>query len=179
MGIILMTYYSNQIIKSMNYLSSKKDTIFLGQSVNYPGNLLYKTLIKVPKKKKIELPVFEEVQMGMSLGMALNGMFPITCFPRFDFLVCAMNQLINHVDKINHITKAQFSPKMIIRVLVGAKMPLDGGEQHTQNYTKELKSIFKSINVIELQDEKNIFSIYKNAFNNGKINLIVEYTEKF
>ena len=174
-----MTKYSKEIIKSMKFLESKDNSVFLGQSVIFPGNLLYKTLKTVNNKKKIELPVFEEVQMGMSLGMALNGMFPITCYPRFDFLMCAMNQLINHTDKINFLTKEQFSPKMIIRVLVGAKNPLDGGEQHTQNYVKELKNIFKSINVYDLKDEKNIFSSYKEAFNNKKVNLIVEYSEKY
>ena len=174
-----MTKYSKEIIKSMKFLESKKNSIFLGQSVIFPGNLLYKTLKNVSNKKKVELPVFEEVQMGMSIGMALNGMFPITCYPRFDFLMCAMNQLINHADKINYITKGQFSPQMIIRVLVGAKNPLDGGEQHTQNYVKELKSIFKSIKVYDLNDEKIILSSYKEAFYNKKINLIVEYSEKY
>ena len=174
-----MKNYSKEIIKSMKFLSSKKETIFLGQSVIFPGNLLKKTLKKIQKKKKIELPVFEEVQMGMSLGMAMNGMFPITCFPRFDFLLCAMNQLINHSDKIRNITKGQFSPRMIIRVLVGSKSPLDGGEQHTQNYVDDLKKIFKSIKVYDLYDENKIFSNYKEAFNNGKINLIVEYSEKY
>ncbi len=174
-----MTKYSKEIIKSMKFLESKKNTVFLGQSVIFSGNLLYKTLKNISNKKKIELPVFEEVQMGMSLGMALNGMYPVTCYPRFDFLLCAMNQLINHTDKINRITKKQFSPGMVIRVLVGSKNPLDGGEQHTQNYIEELKKIFKSINVYDLKDEKNIFFSYKEAFNNKKINLIVEYSEKY
>ena len=38
--------------------------------------------------------------MGMSIGLALNGYIPITCFPRFDFLILAFNQLVNHLDKI-------------------------------------------------------------------------------
>ena len=117
--------------------------------------------------------------MGMSLGMAINGMFPVTCFPRFDFLLCAMNQLVNHSDKISIMTKGQYSPRMIIRVLVGAKSPLDGGEQHTQNYVEELKKIFKSIKVFDLQDENKIFSSYKEAYKNKKINLLVEYSERY
>ena len=50
-----MNKYSKEIIRS-EILSSKK-TIFLGQSVIFPGNLLYKTLSPI-KKNKIELPVF-------------------------------------------------------------------------------------------------------------------------
>jgi len=174
-----MNNYSKEIIKSMNFLSSKKETMFLGQSVIYPGNLLYKTLNQIDIKKKIELPVFEEVQMGMSLGMSLNGMVPITCFPRFDFLLCAMNQLVNHSDKIELITMGQYSPRMIIRVLVGAKKPLDGGEQHTQNYVKIFKNIFKTIKIYDLDDEKKVFKSYNEAFKNKKINLMVEYSEKY
>ena len=46
------------------------------------------------------MPVFEDVQMGMATGLALLGFVPITCYPRFDFLILSMNQLVNHLDKI-------------------------------------------------------------------------------
>lgn len=174
-----MSNYTDEIIKSMNFLSSKKETIFLGQSVSYPGNLLYKTLKQIKPKKKIELPVFEEVQLGMSLGMSLNGMLPITCFPRFDFLICGMNQLVNHCDKLELITMKQYKPGMIIRVLVGAKKPLDGGEQHTQNYVYFLKNILKTIKIHDLNNAKTVFRSYKEAYTNKKINLMVEYSEKY
>lgn len=126
MGIILMKY-KNELIKSMSFLSKKKNTIFLGQSVSYSGNAMYNTLINVPSKKKIELPVFEDVQMGISIGMALNGYVPITCFPRFDFLICAMNQLVNHLDKIREMSRGELKPKIIIRTSIGSKVPLNGG----------------------------------------------------
>ena len=174
-----MSNYSKKVKKSMKYLASKKNTIFLGQSVIFPGNLILKTLDHIDNKKKLELPVFEEVQMGMSLGMALNGLYPITCFPRFDFLLCAMNQLVNHTDKVEALTKGQFPCGMIIRVLVGAKEPLDGGVQHTQNYSEDIKNFFTSIKVYNLDNEKNIFDVYKQAYKNKKINLIIEHSEKY
>ena len=174
-----MSKYSKEVEKSMQFLARNKEVIFLGQSVVYPGNLLYKTLTQVKEAKKIELPVFEEVQLGMSIGMAMNGLFPITCFPRFDFLLCAMNQLVNHADKIKLITNNEYSPQMIIRVLVGAKKPLDGGEQHTQNYVNEIKKMLKTIVVWDLKAQKKIFSSYKKAFKNKKINLVVEYSQSY
>jgi len=174
-----MSNYYKEVEKSMKFLARNKGTIFLGQSVIYSGNLIYKTLTKVKNSKKIELPVFEEVQLGMSLGMAMNGLFPVTCFPRFDFLLCAMNQLINHADKIKLITNNQYSPQMIIRVLVGAKKPLNGGEQHTQNYVNVIKRMLKTIVVWDLKDEKKILSSYKKAFKNKKINLMVEYSQSY
>ena len=43
-----------------------------------------------------------------------------------------MNQLVNHLDKIEIISKGNFKPKVIVRVLVGSKKPLDAGLQHTK-----------------------------------------------
>ncbi len=165
MGIVLMSY-KKELIKSMNYLGKKKDTIFLGQSVAYPGNSMFNTLIEVPSKKKIELPVFEDVQMGMSIGMALNGFVPITCYPRFDFLICAMNQILNHLDKIRVMSRNEIKPKVIIRTSIGPKKPLDGGPQHTQNYTNVFKKMLNEIKIVYLESPKQIFPEFKKAYLN-------------
>ena len=112
MGKFLKNYKS-EIIRSMQYLGSKKNSIFLGQSVGVPGNLIYGSLSKVPNKKKIELPVFEDTQMGMSIGLSLNGYLPISCYPRFDFFILSLNQTINHLDKLKIISSKEFNPFVI------------------------------------------------------------------
>lgn len=168
--------YKSELIRSMNYLASKPDTIFLGQSVLYSGNAIFNTLKEVPSKKKIETPVFEDAQMGMSIGLSLGGYVPITCFPRFDFLILAMNQMVNHLDKIRLMSRDEIRPRIIIRTSVGSKKPLDGGPQHTQNYTKMFKDILTEIKVVYLDDPKKIFSTFKNAYSdkNSFSYLIVE-----
>ena len=92
------------------------------------------------------MPVFEETQLGMSIGLALEGYIPISCYPRFDFLIIALNQLVNHADKINLLTNNQFNSKIIIRTLVGSTYPLDGGPQHTQDHTLALNISIGVIN---------------------------------
>ena len=145
----------------MKMLSEKSNTIFLGQSVLYSGNSIFNTLVSVPKNKKIEFPVAEELQMGFSMGLAMNGYLPITCYPRFDFLLLACNQMINHLDKMQYMSQKQFKPKVIIRTSVGSKKPLDGGVQHTQNYTKIFKKILTEIEVVYLDDPNIIFKTFK------------------
>ena len=169
--------YKSELIRSMSYLAKNQKTIFIGQSVNFSGNAIYNTLSHLPKSKKIELPVFEEVQLGMSTGLALNGFIPITCFPRFDFLILAMNQLVNHLDKIRTLSNNSFKPRVIIRTSVGSKKPLNGGVQHTQDYTKIFKSILSEIEVIMLSNPKNIYQTYKNCIKkeNKKSYLIIEH----
>ena len=57
--------YKDEIIRSMEWLGEKNDTMFLGQSVKFSGNAMYNTLKTIDEEKRIELPVFEEIQMGM------------------------------------------------------------------------------------------------------------------
>ena len=70
--------YKNELIRAMEWLARKDDTIFLGQACKVSGHAISSTLEKVPDEKRIELPVFEEMQMGISSGMALEGFVPIT-----------------------------------------------------------------------------------------------------
>ena len=148
----------------MNYLAKKPNTIFLGQSVEFSGNAIYNTLIGVPNKKKLEMPVFEDAQMGMSLGLAMNGFVPITCYPRFDFLILAFNQLVNHLDKVRKMSRNEIKPRVIIRTSIGSKKPLDGGPQHTQDYTKIFKDTLTEVKVVFLNSPKQILPAFKKAY---------------
>lgn len=152
----------------MKVLSKYKNTIFIGQSVKFPGSSIYTSLKDVPNSKRLELPVFEDTQMGMSIGLALEGFLPITCFPRFDFLILALNQLVNHADKIDFLTNSKFKSKIIIRTMVGAKKPLDGGPQHTQDHTLAIKKMLKYSYVKKLDKNSNIFNEYTNVIKNKK-----------
>jgi pyruvate/2-oxoglutarate/acetoin dehydrogenase E1 component len=173
--------YKDELIKSMNYLAKKPNTIFLGQSIKYSGNAIFNTLINVPNNKKIELPVFEDTQMGISVGLALQGFVPITCYPRFDFLILAFNQLVNHLDKIRKMSRNEMKPKVIIRTSIGSKNPLDGGPQHTQNHTEAMKKMLTEIEVVELIEPEQIFNIFKTAYEreDGKSTLIIEHSEYY
>ena len=147
----------------MNFLAENERTIFIGQSVKYSGNAIFNTLEQVPNSKKIELPVFEDVQMGISMGLALNGFIPVTCYPRFDFLIVACNQLVNHLDKIDYMSKSHMKPRVIIRTSIGPKKPLDGGPQHTANYTEAFKKMLTNTNVVSLEEPSDIFPAYEKA----------------
>ena len=70
--------YFDELKRSMEFLASDPRTVFIGQAVAYPGTAMSNTLKDVSKGKLIELPVAEEMQMGMSLGMGLNGLIPVS-----------------------------------------------------------------------------------------------------
>ena len=171
--------YKNEIIKSMEWLSKKEDTIFIGQSVLYSGNAIYNTLNTLPEEKRLELPVFEDVQMGMSTGLALEGFTPITCFPRFDFLLRCMDSLVNHLDKIQYMTENIFQPKVIIRTSIGAKFPLDGGIQHTRDYTQMMKDTLTEVDVVLLNEPEEIFPSFEKAYNKSGSTMIIEWGDYY
>ena len=114
----------------MNYLGAQKNTIFIGQAVEVPGTAMSNTLSEVPKNKLLELPVAEEMQMGMTLGLAMDKNIPISIFPRWNFLLYGINQLINHIDKYNVMVGRENDIKAIIRTGIGSQRPLHPQHQH-------------------------------------------------
>ena len=105
--------YKDELIKSMEWLGKKENTMFIGQAMSYSGHTISSTLEKVPVEKKYELPVLEELQMGMSTGLAIEGYVPITCYPRFDFFILTLNQTVNHLDKMEEMSKGDMKPRTI------------------------------------------------------------------
>ena len=165
--------YSSELTNAMKWLGERDNTVFLGQSVLYPGNAIFKTLCNVPDDKKIEMPVAEEMQLGMSIGMAMAGKIPITIFPRMDFLMCCMNQLVNHLDK------KLYPGKVIIRTFVGSKEPLNPGVQHCGDYTEVMESLLKDVHVIKLPNSMNIMPAYIGAFSGKGSYLMIEYGDSY
>lgn len=169
------TPYKDALTNAMTDLA-KNDFTFIGQQIVYAGNPMSTTLGNVSKDKMIELPVMEETQMGMSLGMAMAGSKVITFYPRWDFIILAANQLINHVDKYYLMTGKTLS--MLIRLGKGSDKPLDPGHQHKGNYFKEFSSMCKNIQFHDLTDWNNIESSYKLAAQGG-VHVLVEYPELY
>ena len=86
---------------------------------------MYNTTKTISDEQKIELPVFEDVQMGMSLGMHTKDLYQSHPIQDLIFLICAVNQLVNHVDKMTIISEGQYQPRIIIRTSIGSRIPLD------------------------------------------------------
>ncbi len=160
--------YKDNCKKAMNILTKNKKTIFIGQTVEYPGSPMHNSLVDVPKKQKLELPVIEDCQMGMSIGLSLEGFIPISIYPRIDFLICATNQLVNHLDKVAEMSNKEFMPGVIIRTQIGNTKPLYPGIQHCGDYTKMLKAGLKDVAVLKIHKPEDVVPYYKAALARAK-----------
>lgn len=166
--------YKEQTKKSMEMLAKNERTIFLGQTVCYPGSQMYASFENVPLEKRLELPVAEDMQMGMSIGLSLEGLIPVSIYPRIDFLILAMNQLINHLDKVEEMSVGEFRPKVIIRTQIGNTKPLYPGIQHCSNYTNALKVLCKNIDVLKIEKAEDVILEYKKALESHKSTILIE-----
>ncbi len=162
----------------MTWLGQQPDTLFLGQSVAYPGTVIFNTLEDVPMEKRIELPVAENMQLGMCTGLALNGFVPVSSFPRWPFLLDATPQLVNHLDKLPIYSRGGYRPKVIIRVGVPTPKPLHPGAQHLGNYSDPFRQMLKTVRVVELERAEDIFPEYRDAYErtDGRSTILVEFT---
>jgi pyruvate/2-oxoglutarate/acetoin dehydrogenase E1 component len=169
--------YLDEIIRSMNYLAADNRTLFIGQAVLVPGTIMSPTLVNIHPGKRIELPVAEEMQMGISLGLALTGIIPVSIFPRWNFMLLAIGQLVNHLDKISEMSEGGYRPKVIIRTGIGSRSPLNPGPQHLGDYTDAMRLMLTNIEVIRLDHPDWIFPAYEKALNrtDGKSTIVVEY----
>ena len=149
--------YADELKKAMNYLGKKPKSIFLGQAVEVAGTAMSNTLKEVPKNKLYEFPVTEEMQMGVTIGLLMQDFVPISIYPRWNFLILAANQLINHLDKLNEMTKNQYKSKAIIRTSVGSEYPLHPQSQHVGDFSKAFRSISKTLKIINLKKPEMIF----------------------
>jgi pyruvate/2-oxoglutarate/acetoin dehydrogenase E1 component len=176
-----MGQYMDEITRAMEYLGSQDDTIFMGQSVEVAGTAMRNSLLNVNPKRLLELPVEEDFQMGLSIGMALNGTVPISIFPRWNFLLLATNQIINHLDKLQDLTQTETPGKVIIRTGIGSENPLHPGPQHTGDFTAAFKLMCQRINVIRLDSADLIFDEYQKAYErtDGVSSLLIEWSDKY
>lgn len=161
-----------QAVNEAMLMLAREGALFVGQSVAYDGATMYETLAGVPAEQRLEMPVIEDFQLGYCIGMSLKGRLPVCIYPRMDFLLLAMNQLVNHLDRFCEM--GDFRPKVIVRTRVGPKTPLNAGPQHTGNYTEALSMMLRNIDVVELNHPADVLPCYLDAVISKRSTLVVE-----
>ena len=173
--------YSEELTRSMTYLSLDSRVVFLGQAVAYPGTAMTGTLTGVPDNQKIEFPVAEELQLGASIGLSLGGFIPVTLFPRWNFLLLAASQLVSHLDKLSVMSSRGYAPNVIIRTGVGSQRPLHPSFQHVGNFSQAFKLMLDNVEIIELNEPEDVFPAYEKALTrtDGCATICVEFGDYY
>jgi pyruvate dehydrogenase E1 component beta subunit len=135
--------YGTAILAAFEHLLARHPEVFvIGQglwSPWYVGNSMTDLDAKFGKDRIIDTPVSEAACTGAAVGAALAGMKPIVVHPRIDFMLYAMDAVVNQAAKWSHMVGGQAHPSVTIRGIVNR-----GGEQGAQ-HSQALHSWFAHI----------------------------------
>lgn len=124
--------YGTAIRAAFEYLLASYPEVFvIGQglwSPWYVGNSMTDLDKTFGKERVIDTPVSELACTGAAVGAALAGMKPIVVHPRIDFMLYAMDAVVNQAAKWSHMVGGQAHPGVTVRAIINR-----GGEQGAQH----------------------------------------------
>ena len=124
--------YGSAIREGFAYLLEKYPEVFvIGQglwSPWYVGNSMTDLDKEFGIERIIDTPVAESACTGAAVGAALAGMKPIMVHPRMDFMLYAMDAIVNQAAKWSSMMGGQAHAGVTIRAIINR-----GGEQGAQH----------------------------------------------
>ena len=135
--------YGTALLSGFEYLLENYPEVFvIGQglwSPWYVGNSMTDLDKKFGIERIIDTPVSESASTGAAVGASLAGMKPIVVHPRMDFMIYAMDAVVNQAAKWSHMLGGQAHPGVTIRSIINR-----GGEQGAQ-HSQALHSWFAHV----------------------------------
>lgn len=135
--------YSQGILDAFHYLlENHKEFFVIGQglwSPWYVGSTMKDLDKKFGKERVIDSPVSEIGVTGAAIGAAISGYRPLVVHPRVDFMLLAVDQIVNQAAKWRHMFGGKSSAPATFRAIINR-----GGEQGAQ-HSQSLHSWFAHI----------------------------------
>jgi len=127
------------LIKSMR---KYPNLIIMGQGVDDHKRILGTTnnlLEEFGSERIFDTPIAEEGMTGVAIGLATSGFRVVHTHIRMDFLLLAMNQIVNMAAKFKYMYGGRVNVPIVIRAIIGKSW--GQGPQHSQG----LYSMFMNV----------------------------------
>lgn len=115
--------YREAIQEALNsILSSDPKAYIMGEGVDDISAIFGTTsglVEKYGQERVVDIPLAENGMTGVALGAAVSGMKPIFVHMRPDFLILALDQLLNHAAKWSYMSDGKLAVPLTIRCVVG------------------------------------------------------------
>jgi len=135
--------YSLAINEALHQMMDSDPSVFLiGQGVKSPwyvGNTAKGLLERFGPDRVIDTPVSENAITGAAVGAALVGMRPVVVHPRVDFMMYAMDPVINEAANWHYMFGGKSSVPVVIWGIINR-----GGEQAAQ-HSQSLHAFFAHV----------------------------------
>jgi len=171
--------YSGSYKDAMNIAMTElgqQGAIFIGYNVA-KGDAMG-TLKNVPVEQKLETPVAENLMSGLAIGMSFEGFIPVLYFERHDFILNALDAIVNHIDKIERISHGEFKVPVVIRAVTADAGPFYSGITHSQDFTKLLESGV-SFPVVDPKEGKDVLRAFRDAIESERPAIIIERKSRY
>jgi hypothetical protein len=171
--------YSGSYKEAMNVAMTElgqQGAIFIGYNV-LKGDAMG-TLNNVSIEQKLETPVAENLMSGLAIGMSFEGYLPVLYFERHDFILNALDAIINHIDKIERISHGEYKVPVIIRAVTADAGPFYSGITHSQDFTKLLESGV-SFPVVDPQQGKDVLRAFRDAIESKRPVIVIERKSRY
>lgn len=115
-------------------LMMDKRIFIMGQGVDDPSGMFGMTLDlhkKYGKERVFDTPLSENALTGIGIGAAITGMRPLYFHNRPDFLLLAMDQIVNHASKYSYMFGGRLKIPLVIVAVIGKGW--GSGAQHSQS----------------------------------------------
>lgn len=115
-------------------LARDKRVFIMGQGVDDPSGMFGMTLglqERYGKERVFDTPLSENALTGIGVGSALTGMRPVYFHNRPDFLLLAMDQIVNHASKYSYMFAGKVKVPLVIVAVIGRGW--GSGAQHSQS----------------------------------------------
>ena len=127
-----VTTYGSAIREGFVHLLRNHPEVFvIGQGVWSPwyvGNTMTDLDIEFGRERVIDSPVSEAACTGVAVGAAIAGRRPIVVHPRMDFMILAVDQIVNQAAKWSSMFAGRAAAPVVIRGIINR-----GGQQGAQH----------------------------------------------
>ena len=83
------------------------------------------------ERRVLDTPIAEEGIIGLGIGAAMAGLRPVAEIMTINFILLAMDQIVNHMAKLRYMSGGQVSVPLVIRSPGGGGLSM--GAQHSQS----------------------------------------------
>ncbi len=155
-------------------MSSDQNIILYGQDIATCGGVFRITdglIDKYGSQRVFNTPLSETLMAGMAVGMALQGLKPICEMQFMGFAYSTLDQMINHISRLQHRTKGLASTNIVFRIPFGGQIPAP--EHHADSY-EQLFATIPGISVVSPSDSQAAYSLLTASITQTKPTIILE-----
>jgi pyruvate dehydrogenase E1 component beta subunit len=139
----MMTTYGDAIYRGFRALLDHDPSVFvIGQglwSPWYVGGTMTDLDKLYGRDRILDAPVCENAVTGTAIGAAMGGMHPIVVHPRMDFMLLAVDPIVNQAANWSHLFSGMVPVPICIRSIINR-----GGEQGAQ-HSQALQAMFAHV----------------------------------